>query len=846
MRSDWAIAARLARRELRGGIHGFRILLACLILGVAAIAGVGSVSQAILTSLADDAREILGGDISLRLTHSPATPQQRAYLGGTGDVAEFVDLRAMARANDPGNDNRALIELKAVDDLYPLYGQLLTQPQLSTEALLQRRDGLWGAAVDENLLQRLELEIGQQIRIGEQPFQLRAVIRQEPDRASGGAIGFSLGPRVLISSAALPATQLIQPGSLIYYVYRLRLPENVDPAVWRRDLDETYPDAGWRIRTLDEAAPRLSQVIRRTTLFLTLVGLTSLLVGGVGVANAVRAYLESKTGVIATLKCLGASSWLIFRVYLIQILTLTALAVFIGVTLGALTPLLVGGLLSDFLTININFALFPAPLLLAALFGTLCAVAFAIWPLARAGDVPAASLFRSTVAPLGGRPRPVYIAAGLTAAASLAALAIVSAQDREFAAWFVAGAFATLLTFQFAGLGIMALARRIRNVPTAQLRLALANLHRPGAPTPSVVLSLGLGLTVLVAVALIQANMNRQIMQDLPSEAPAFFFLDIQPDQVAPFEALVADIPGFRSSQQVPMLRGRITGINGRRVRAEDVPPHARWALQGDRGVTWSQDPPANSPVVAGDWWPADYAGPPLVSFDAETAAELGLEIGDRLTVNVLGRGLEAEIVNLRRIEWGSLAINFMMVFSPGILEAAPRMHIATVFADIAAETPLERAVTDRFANISAIRVRDALATVNAVVQSIGSAVRLTASITLLAGTLVLAGAVAAGHRRRVYDAVILKVLGATRRHLLTAFLLEYGLLGIVTAIIAGLLGSAAAWAVVTRVMEIPWQFQPAIMLVTGIGSMVITLTFGFAGTWRALSHKAAPLLRNE
>lgn len=846
MRSDWTIAARLARRELRAGIHGFRILLACLILGVAAIAGVGSVSQAILTSLADDAREILGGDVALRLIHRPATEQQRAHLASTGDVAELVDLRAMARAHTPGNDNRALIELKAVDDLYPLYGRLITQPQLSPEALLQQRDGLWGAAVDENLLQRLDLRIGQQILIGELPFELRAVIEHEPDRAGGGSIGFSLGPRVLISTAALPATQLVQPGSLIYYVYRLRLPDTIDPAAWRHDLTDAYPDAGWRIRTLDEAAPRLSQIIRRTTLFLTLVGLTSLLVGGVGVANAVRAYLESKTGVIATLKCLGASSWMIFRVYLIQILALTALGVLVGVTLGALTPLFVGGLLSDFLTININFAIFPAPLLLAALFGTLCALAFAIWPLARAGDVPAASLFRSTVAPLGTRPRPIYIAAGLTAAAALAALAIFSAQDREFAAWFVAGAIATLLTFQLAGHAIMALARRVRHVPSPQLRLALANLHRPGAPTPSVVLSLGLGLTVLVAVALIQTNMSRQILQELPSEAPAFFFLDIQPDQVAPFETLVAGIDGVRASQQVPMLRGRITEINAQRITPEDVQPEARWALRGDRGVTWSQLAPTNSPVVAGDWWAADYSGPPLVSFDAETAAGLGLGIGDRLTVNVLGRGLEAEIANLRHIEWGSLAINFMMIFSPGILEAAPRMHIATVFADVAAEAPLERAVTDRFANISAIRVRDALATINDVVRSIASAVRLTASVTLLAGTLVLAGAVAAGHRRRVYDAVVLKVLGATRRHLLTAFLLEYGLLGVMTAIIAGLLGTAAAWAVLTKVMDVPWHFQPGIVLATGFGCTLITLAFGFAGTWRALSHKAAPLLRNE
>ncbi len=846
MTGDWAIAARLARRELRGGIDGFRILLACVILGVAAIAGVGSVSQAILTSLNDDARAILGGDVALRLTHEPASPAQRAHLAGTGDVAELVDLRAMARANTPGNDRRTLVELKAVDESYPLYGELITRPLLSLDALLQPRAGIWGAAVEKSLLQRLDLEIGDQIRIGELPFELRAVIDQEPDRAGGGSIGFSLGPRILIADAALPATELIQPGSLVYYVYRLRLPEDVDLGAWQRDLTEAFPDAGWRIRTLNEAAPRLDQIIRRTTLFLTLVGLTSLLVGGVGVANAMRAYLESKTGVIATLKCLGASSWLIFRVYLLQILALTALGVIIGVALGALAPLIAGGPLSNLLAVNIQFAVFPLPLLLAALFGTLTALAFATWPLARAGDVPAGSLFRSAVAPLAARPRLVYVIAVAAAAAALAALAIFTAQDRVFAAWFVGGAIATLVAFQLAGYAIMIAARRIRGIRIPELRLALANLHRPGAPTPSVVLSLGLGLTVMVAVALIQNNMTRQILEELPSQAPAFFFLDIQPDQLAPFEAVAASIDGVQGVQQMPMLRGRITRINGKRARPVDVHPDARWALRGDRGITWASQAPDNADIVAGEWWPADYAGPPLVSLDVEVAEGLGLAIGDNLTVNVLGRALDAEITSLWHIEWGSLAINFVMIFSPGILEAAPRMHIATVFADAAAEAPLERAVTDRFTNISAIRVRDALATINDIVRSVASAVRLTASVTLITGTLVLAGAIAAGHRRRVYDAVILKVLGATRRHLLTAFLLEYGLLGIMTAAIAAVLGTAAAWAVLTKAMNISWQFEPAVVLVTGIGSTLITLIFGFAGTWRALSHKAAPMLRHE
>ncbi|MCZ6589301.1 MAG: FtsX-like permease family protein [Alphaproteobacteria bacterium] len=842
----WTLAWRLARRELRSGVRGFRVFLACLTVGVAAMAAVGSTSSGLNAGLANDAREILGGDVSIRLVHRPAGREEEIHLGRTGRLSGSAEMRAMARPDTADADGaRTLVELKAVDASYPLYGTLETEPRLTRQQLFGQRGEMWGAAVASNLLDRLGVAVGDVLRVGDGRFEIRAVLTREPDRFGGSGL-FSLGPRLMIAKAALADTGLVQPGSLIYYTYRVALPETVAPEPWIAELKAVFPDAGWRIRRLEEAAPQIRRLVQRVGLFLTFIGLTTLLVGGVGVANAVSAYLDGKTAVIATLKCLGAPSALIVRTYLLQILTLAAVGIVAGLVLGALAPIAASGAIAAFLPVPISIGIYPGALLTAAVFGLLTALSFGLWPVARAGQIPAGSLFRSLVAPTKAWPPAIYVlttAAGLTA---LAVLAVATADDTRLALWFVAGAAAAMLTFRSAAGAIAFTARHTRNLRQPAVRLAVAALHRPGTPTPSVVMALGLGLSVLVTIAQIEGNLSRQIREELPSGAPAFFFVDLQPDQVAPFEAILDGIPGVEKSVQVPMLRGRITGIAGTAAESAVIDPHSRWAIRGDRGITWSDTPPDNNTIVAGDWWQTDYDGPPLVSLDAAVAAGFGVGIGDTLAVNVLGREFTATIANLRHIDWQTLSINFVMVFSPGFLEAAPRSHIAIVHADTGAEAEIERRVTNAFNNVSAVRVRDALETVNGIVTGIGTAVRLAALVALVAGTLVLAGAIAASHRRRVYDSVVLKVLGATRRDVMTIFILEYGLLGLVTASLAAIVGSIAAWAVLRFVMHIDWVLLPQTIAVTVIGATVLVLAIGVAGTWHTLGQKTAPLLRND
>ncbi len=837
-----ALAIRLARRELRAGVKGFRIFIACLALGVGAIAGVGSLSQSIVAGLRADARTLLGGDVDLRLVSRPPPPAEAAFLAANAHaLSKVVEMRAMARLEKGAK--RTLVEMKAVDGAYPLVGTVGLAPAQPLAAALARRDGAWGAVVDANLLGRLDVKLGDRVLIGDAVFELRATMVKEPDRV---ATVFSLGPRFLVADQALDATGLVRPGSRIHYHTRVTLAPTTNGEEWIETVKQTFPKAGWRIRGLDAAAPGVQRFIERMTLFLTFVGLTALLVGGIGIGNAVKSYLDGKTATIATMKCLGAPAALVFRVYLVQVAALSLVGIALGLAAGAALPVAGLKVAAAWLPVQPVAALYPLPLALGAAFGLLMALTFALWPLARARDVSAAGLFRDLVAPVRARPRlsdAVFVGLGVLA---LAGLTVITASERYFSYWFVGGALVTVAVLRAGAAGLIAGAARIKGWRTATGRLGVANIHRPGNATSSVVLSLGLGLSVLVAITLIEGNLSHQIEERLPDEAPAFFFIDIQPHQARPFDGVVSVVDGAQGLRRVPSLRGRIVKIAGVAVEDAKIAPGSTWAVRGDRALTYAAEVPADTRITAGEWWPADYRGPPLISLDAGLARGFGIELGDTLTLNVLGREFTAAIASLREIDWRSLRFDFAIIFAPGTLEGAPHSHIAAVNATPAAEEAVERAVARAFPNVSAIRVREALKAAARILDGIGQGVRSTALISILASALVLGGAVAAGQRRRIYDAVVFKVLGATRTTVLKAFIIEYSILGLATGAIAAAVGTLTAWAVVTYLMNMAWTFLPGVVAATVAAAVVLTLAAGFAGTWRAMGQKSAPHLRNR
>ena len=848
---QFALAVRFAMRELRGGIRGFRIFLACIAIGVAAIAGATSMNQSVKAGIEGDAQPLLGGDLQARISARPLSNEEAAALQKTGAVTRLVQLRSMARTEnlDGTVAQRTLIELKAIEDTYPLYGEMKIDPPAPLRETLAEQNGLWGAVIDASLLTRLHLKVGDVFKVGEATLQIRAAIVQEPDKAVTFA---TAGPRVMVAAGALSATELVREGSLVDYIYNIKLTGNETPQQMRARLLRDFPKAGWRIRGLNQAAQGLDNFLDNVTLFLTLVGLTALLTGGIGVANAVRAHLAGRLTTIATLKCLGAPADTIFMMYLVQLGVLAVIGIVIGLVIGGLIPLAAARAIGDLLPVKAHMGIYPWALGQAAIFGALTSALFTLWPLARARDIPPVALFRNLLAASNRRPRGQYMIAICVVAVALAAFTIGTAEEPRYAAWFVAGTGAALGLFSLAASGVMKLAARLsagRNSATAgrpSLRLALANLYRPGAPTTSVVLSLGLGLSVLVTIALLQVNLNTRIKEGLPGDAPSMFFVDIQPEQTEPFRQIVKSVPGVHKVLTANMIRGRITKLNDVPAEQAKINSNSRWAIRGERGISTSATLPDSARLTEGAWWVPDHSGENLVSIDAQVARDFYLKLGDTLTVEVLGREITAKVASFRDISWQSGAMNFALIFSPNALAGAPGISIATVNSDPGTEEIIESAVLDKMPNVTIVQVRDALERVKSVLDSLELAVRLTAGVALVAGALVLAGAIAAGHARRIYESVVLKVLGATRADVLRAFLFEYLFLGLATGVIAAGVGTVAAYGVVAKVMKIDWALDVGLIVSVITGCIAVTLLAGFTGTWRAMGIKAAPRLRND
>jgi putative ABC transport system permease protein len=840
-----AALARFAARDLRGGFSGLRIFIACLAIGVASIVGVNSVAQALQDGLAREGRRLAGGDASFSVIHRQLTSEERGFLAARGALDDVASLRAMAR--NAGGD-ATLADVKAVGPSWPPVGQAVFAPAAQPAEALAASDGAFGAEVDDTALDRLGLKVGDRFQLGAATLVVRGRVVSEPDSLASG-IGF--GAHVLISQDALTATGLVQPGSLVRYTTRVRMGETPPPEAAVKallaDAKRAFPQAGWEVRDRTKVSPEFSRNVDRFGEFLALVGLISLVVGGVGVANAARGFLDRKRTSLAILKALGATGAEIVVTAGMQFLAVAALGIAIGVASGAAMPYLVALIAGAALPYPFEPGLFPREWGLGALYGGLAALAFSIAPLGRAHDLPATALFRDLVAGEAWPLRWRYPIAATLAAALLAGAAVFFSPQRSVALTMVVAVAASLIALRGVASAGMALARALPRRGPVEWRLALSNLHRPGGATPAAVLSLGLGLAVLVALTLVDVNLRGQLHPGAAG-APDFYFLDVRGDQEEAFRAFLAkQVPGAKIVE-APLMRGRIVRVAGVEAEKVHVKESAQWALEGDRGLTYSADLPKGAEVVAGAWWAPDYAGSPLVSVEEDIAKGLGLKLGDDLTVNVLGREMTAKVANLRKVNWRSFAINFVLVFSPNTFRGAP--HTALMSAELPknaspqTEVALVREAAKAFPDVASVRVREALDTIEGLVGRLDTAIRAAALVALASAVLVLAGSMSANARARAYDAVTLKILGATRGRLIGAALLEFATLGAATAAFGVSAGALAAYVIVARVMDFDFVFAWGPALAAALGGLGLTVLLGLAGTWRLLGLKPAAVLR--
>lgn len=835
------LATRFARREMRGGLRGFRLFLACLALGVAAIAAVGSVRAAIEAGLQREGAALLGGDAELDFTYRFATEEERAWIDAKAlQTSEVVEFRSMAVVDPEGAAERALTQIKGVDAAYPLVGQMELDPEMPLDQALRMQADLPGAVMERALSDRLGLSPGDSFRLGTKDFRLSALILREPDSA---ASGFALGPRTLLRTDSLEGSGLLAAGTLYNSKYRLELPPEADLDTLKSSAQNQFENSGMRWTDARNGAPGVARFVERMSAFLILVGLSGLAVGGVGVSAAVRSYLNGKTEVIATLRALGADRATIFQTYFIQIGVLSLLGVAIGVTLGAIAPLLLSPLISARLPIPAAFAIFPAPLIEAAIYGLLTAFAFTLWPLARSEDIRAATLFRDAWNGAARWPAGRYIAIIAATVALLVGLAGWFNGSWWLTLWTLGGISGALLLLALAAGLVRWIARKLavpaRGYP--RLRWALAAISASGEGAGAVVLSLGLGLSVLAAVGQIDGNLRLAISGNLPDVAPSYFFVDIQKDQMPGYTERLENDPAVSRIDSAPMLRGVVTKINDRPAR-EVGGDH--WVLRGDRGVTYAAAMDPDTLLTAGEWWEPDYDGPPLISFATEEAEEMGLSLGDTLTINVLGRDITGTIASFQEVDFSTAGIGFILTMNPTALRGAPHTFISTVHAEPEAEAAILRDLAGEFPNITAIRVRDAIDRVAAVLSGLAAATSYGAAATLLTGFLVLIGAAAAGADARRFEAALLKTLGASRRTIAASFLLRAALLGLFAGVVALLAGILGGWAVSHFVIETKFTviWPSALLIIAGGTTASVLAGLGFA--LKALNARPARVLR--
>jgi putative ABC transport system permease protein len=826
---------KIALRELRGGLSDFRLFLVCLIVGVTVIAAVGLLAERVRDGMQGEARTLLGGDVEIGISNAGATPEQLEFLRSYGKVSLLVNMRAMATYGTEST----LVELKGVDERYPLVGHAELASGLQ---LIHALEG-GHVVIGQDLSDRLGVKPGDDLILGDASFTVADILQKEPDHISGA---FSLGPRVIALASDLKKAGLLQPGSLIRYNYRVLLKNGSRPDDFKEAIAQRFAHAPWIVRTFNGSNRTVQGLVERLQLFLTLAGLSSLLIGGVGILNASESYIAAKSTTIATFKALGAKRDTVFAVYMIVLFIITLLGIAISLFAGVLLSMLLLPYLTQFFPVSPGASEDVKPLLLAAGFGALTVFTFSIAALSRGIEVKPTLLFRGL-----GNMGSLKITRGrllvnLLLGIALIVLVVVTAGDPKIAAGFIMAALAAFGVFIFAARIMVFAARRMR-LPPGLLRLAVASLHRPGAPVFSIMLSIGIGLSVLMVLLQVEGNVERDIKESIPAQAPSLFLIDIQPSQKDALKAFLTPRSYIFGMLSQPMVRGRIAKLKGMAVERAPVSDDVKWATESDRGFTYAAAPPEGTRIAEGSWWPADYHGRPLASLDRKLAEGMGLHVGDTITINILGEDIDAQIANLRDINYMSLRMNFALILSPGAIERFPSTGITTLHVSGREnEAALVHEMAKKFPNVSAISVRETLARFEEIVGHIETAVRVTALFTLISGVMVLSSALAATLDKRAFDTVMFKVLGARKRDILTLFLSEWLIIACVTCMISCVFGSIGARLILLRFEWVEFHLLPGTIL----KAMLLTLAFiacvGLLLQSRAFAPGANAALRNE
>ncbi|MCW5960038.1 MAG: FtsX-like permease family protein [Pyrinomonadaceae bacterium] len=835
----------LTFREIRSSWRRLLFFFLCIAIGVGSVVALRSLIQNLAHAVGGDARALMTADLEIISTND-FTPTEIAKIEEVINRSSIVEARneaitvsSMAKPVDPDNESFSVVELKGIEPPFPLVGDFIVDGKPFDFKLLEDR----GAVVAPILLEDLKIKVGDRIKIGEIEFTIRGAFQEEP----GGTGGFRLGPRVFIEKKAFDEAGLTASRGRINRRILYRTADN--PTALVRELREELKGTTLRVRSYRESQERLGENFARTENYLSLTGLLILVLGGVGVWNVARVFVEQKRKSVAVLKCLGASGTRIITVYLLQILTLGFIGSLFGVFLAQLT---LWGAQSQFgselpkeMSYAVNFSTASQGILL----GVLISLLFSALPLLQVRTIKPNLLLRDENNRNLRRMDWTRTIFTIVSIAGLLGLAVWQAGSVLVGSFFLVGLALTSLILYTAAFVLTFFVKRMKKLGSFSLAQAINSLYRPGNQTRIILLAVGLGTFVVLSVQFLQANLIREFDFTRNSRLPSLFFIDIQKSQVDELRSIVIAASG-EEPQAIPTIRARISHINGEPIDFQS--PEVRQE-QGRIGrefaVTYRPNLDENETVIAGDWWnDPKTSDVPQVSLSKDIAQDLRVVLGDSITFDISGKKVTARVDNIREIDLRNTRTAFVFVFAPGVLDDAPQTFIATVLKKLpeTERTRLQRNVIDRFPNIQIFDIADIVAAVQNLINNFVLAISFVGGFVILSGILILIGSVALTKSQRIYENAVLKTLGAKRATLTAILFTEYGLLGI----LAGMIGTGFAvllsWAVSRFVLNIEWEFNAGLTVLGILVTTILVTLIGALASFDVLFRKPLATLRSQ
>ena len=794
---------KLSLRELKGSFNEFKIVMISIFLGVFIITAVGSLSKNLKYEINNKSSELLGGDFELSTTYQEFPIKIKEWLEKNGKTSLIIELRTMLSSNQSVGLKRRIVELKAVDQNWPLKGVPIIVPNKSINKSLKMNDNNNGALIDASLKNQLEIKVGDVLQLGKTKIQINGIIKKEPDRMFSFA---TFGSRLLISNATLKASGLVIPGSLVKYKIKF-IPnnKNIDLSF----LNKFVQGTNISIKNIKNSTNNFNSFIEKTSLFISLVGLITLLISGVGISNGVKGYLIKKIKNIAIFKALGAQNSIVFKIYFFQIIFIFLISIIPALIAGISIPFLLKTLISDSFLSTFEPFIFLEPIIISFLFGLIVCILFTIIPISKTYEIKPIQLLRLSAHHSLNNYSKKISALLLILIFALCFLIFKLTNDLKLSVYIFGVVLISFLILKGMTNLFFLSFRKLKFKIGSLLEIARKSLIRPDTFAKSIVISFSIGLALLITLNIIEESLDHKIANTINKQAPNYFLIDIQPNQINQVKALTAEFIGEDSLNAQPMLRGRVTAINNIKVENLKINKDVNWVLKRDRAFSWSNKTPKNVKIISGEWWPNDYTGPLLLSIGDKVAKGLNVKIGDKIQFNILGRNFEAEIFNTREIIWQNMDINFIFILSKNKIQNAPHSWIATTTnTNKEMNNALIEKIVSNFSNISSVSVEETYVAIKSILNLLITIVNSIAFITLLSGVIVLAGILNVSKKDKLYEVAIFKILGARPKKIIFLWLQEFLIIGLMASLISILIGMSVSFILVTYIFQIDYYFN--------------------------------------